>query len=242
MYQMMAWARSGFEHFHILADGSSTQRQVETSSAGLIGWAKYGVTTLYEYQEQHLHLPHRVPPGNPRRAVKLQLSDLLGEKHEKHVDLMTRATTQGAMTISSTARDGWEVIEITIDSGACDTVFPSSMLSMIKTESTEASRNGEEYEVANGNFIVNEGQKRCLMMTPGSATPKGVVFQVSDVHKPLMSVGAMADAGYEVLFKKEGGYMCDMDTGELIPLTRKGNLYTLKAWVCAADASFTRQS
>ena len=137
--------------------------------------------------------------------------------------------------ISSTSQAGWECIEITIDSGACDTVLPSNMFASISLESTEASRNGEEYEVANGHAIINEGQKRCMMMTPGSSTPKGIIFQVSDVHKPLMSVGAMADAGYECLLSKQGGFMRDVDTGEMIPLTRRGNLYVLKAWVRAAD-------
>ena len=93
---------------------------------------------------------------------------------------------------------GWECIEITIDSGAYDTVLPSAMLSFIATEQTDASRAGDEYEVANGQKILNEGQKRCMimMMTPGSATPTGIIFQVSDVHKPLMSVGAMTDTGF----------------------------------------------
>ena len=116
------------------------------------------------------------------------------------------------------------------------------MLASISLESTEASRNGEEYEVANGHAIINEGQKRCMMMTPGSPTPKGIIFKVSDAHKPLMSVGAKADAGYEFLLSKQGGFMRYADTGEMIPLTRRGNLYVLKAWVRAADSTFGRPS
>ena len=130
---------------------------------------------------------------------------------------------------------GWELIEITVDSGACDTVLPSKMLSVIRTESTEASRAGEEYEVANGHAILNEGQTRCIMMTPGSSEPKGIIFHVSDAHKSLMSVGSMADAGFERLLSKTGGFMRDVDNGELIPLTRRGNSYHLRAWVKAAD-------
>ena len=125
---------------------------------------------------------------------------------------------------------------------ACDTVLPSNMLASITTESTEASRNMEMYEVANGHEIVNEGQKRCMMMTPGSRTPKGIVFQVSNVHKPLMSVGAMADAGFECLLSKNGGIMRDVDTGEMIPLVRQGNLYILRAWVRSADSPFVGPS
>jgi hypothetical protein len=131
--------------------------------------------------------------------------------------------------------DGWEEIEITVDSGACDTVLPSKMLPGVKLEETEASRNGEEYEVANGHVIYNEGVKRCIMMTRGSATPKGIIFQVSDVHKPLMSVGSMADAGFECLLGRAGGLLRDEDSGEMIPLERRGNLYHFKAWIRSAD-------
>ena len=132
------------------------------------------------------------------------------------------------------------MIEITVDSGACDTVLPSKMLPSVPTDSAEASEDCEEYEVANGHSIVNEGEKRCVMMTPGSKVPKGIVFQVTDVHKPLMSVGAMADAGFECLMAKQGGFMRDVDTGELIPLKRLGNLYVLQAWVRSADVPFGR--
>ena len=80
------------------------------------------------------------------------------------------------------------------------------------------------------------------MTTPGSRVPKGIVFQVSNVHKPLMSVGAMADAGYECLLSKDGGIMRDVDSGEMIPLARRGNLYILRAWVRSADSLFTGPS
>ena len=74
------------------------------------------------------------------------------------------------------------------------------------------------------------------MMTPGSSEPKGIIFQVSDVYKPLMSVGSMADAGFKCRLSKTGGVMRDVDSGEMIPLTRRGNLYHLRAWVKAADS------
>ena len=71
------------------------------------------------------------------------------------------------------------------------------------------------------------------MMTPGSSEPKGINFQVSDVHKPLMSTGSMADAGFECLLSKTGVVMRDVDSGEMIPPTRRGKLYHLRAWVKA---------
>ena len=81
------------------------------------------------------------------------------------------------------------------------------------------------YEVTDGHTIVNEGQKRCVMMTPGGLVPKGIVLQVSNVHRRLMSVGLMMEAGYECLLSKEGGLLRDVDTGGMIPLVRRGKLY-----------------
>ena len=135
------------------------------------------------------------------------------------------------------ASEEWFEIEMTADSGACDTVLPSGMLASIQTQSTPASRAMEEYEVAYGHVIVNEGEKQCLMMTAGSTVPKGIVFQVTDVHKPLMSVGAMCDAGYECLMSKEGGFMRDVESNEMIPLVRRGDLYVLQAWVRTAEGT-----
>ena len=78
------------------------------------------------------------------------------------LDLLTRADAPMGISIVAPRdnKSGWELIEITVGSGACDTVLQSKMLSSIRTDCTEASRAGEEYEVANGQAILNEGQKR----------------------------------------------------------------------------------
>ena len=80
------------------------------------------------------------------------------------------------------------------------------------------------------------------MMTTGSMILKGIVFQVSNAHKPLMSVGAMADAGFDCILSADGGIMRDTDSGEEIPIIRRGNLYVLRAWVKCAESAFGRQS
>ena len=67
-------------------------------------------------------------------------------------------TSSGLQLMSTAPASGWEIIEITVDSGASDTVLPSSMLSSIKAESTPASGSCEEYETANGHTVVNEAR------------------------------------------------------------------------------------
>ena len=93
------------------------------------------------------------------------------------------------------------------------------------------SREGAEYEVANGQSIPNLGERRCEIMTAGSTTAKRITFQVADVHKPLLSITACADMGFDCFLGSEGGMLRDHHTHEVIPWDRKGTLYTMKMWV-----------
>ena len=95
----------------------------------------------------------------------------------------------------------------------------------------DLSRNGVGYEVANGESIANLGERRCQVMTVGSMTPERITFQVADVHKPLLSITACSDMGYDCYLSKEGGSLRDRMTGEVIPLERRGFLYSLRMWV-----------
>ena len=88
--------------------------------------------------------------------------------------------------------DEWIEIEITVDSGACVTVMPRALCPGISILQNRLSREGVEYEVANGAHIPNLGERRCEMMTIGSAVGKRITFQVADVHKPLLSVTAVS--------------------------------------------------
>ena len=75
------------------------------------------------------------------------------------------------------------------------------------------------------------------MMTVGSTSAKRIVFQVADVHKPLLSISRCADMGFECVLGKAGGYLRDVVTGEQIPIQRKDNLYVLRTWVRADPSS-----
>ena len=136
-------------------------------------------------------------------------------------------------------------IEMTVDSGACDTVMPVEECSHINVVPSEKSKIGFQYEVANGEEIPNVGERQCFAMTEGSHVPKRIHIQIADVHKPLLSISKCADMGYDCVLRDDGGYLWDRATGEQIPIRRKGNLYFLKMWVKQAppivDASgFTR--
>ena len=59
------------------------------------------------------------------------------------------------------------------------------------------SRNGVEYEVANGESIANLGELRCAVMTVGSMIPNRIIFQIADVRKPPLSISGCSVIGYD---------------------------------------------
>ena len=93
--------------------------------------------------------------------------------------------------------DEWVLLGVTVDSGACVTVMPSGLCPGITISDNDLSRNGVEYEVAHGESIANFGERRCQVLTVGSMVPERIVFQVADVHKPLLSITACSDMGYD---------------------------------------------
>ena len=122
-------------------------------------------------------------------------------------------------------------MEVTVDSGACDTVMPLSMCEGIDVLPSLASLRGMKYEVANGQLIPNLGERRLEMLTPGSKSMKSITFQVADVHKPLLSISSVSDMGYECILNTNGGWLVNRTANECIPLVRKGNLYVFTCWV-----------
>ena len=69
------------------------------------------------------------------------------------------------------------------------------------------------------------------MMTLGSRSCKRIVFQVADVHKPLLSISSCADMGFDCYLGEKGGYLLDKHSGEQILLERRENLYIMRAWI-----------
>ena len=133
--------------------------------------------------------------------------------------------------LSSTGPSGgeeWVEVELTADTGACDTVMPRSMCSKIPIKPSLQSLRGMEYEVADGSTIPNLGERRCLMWTEDSTQARHINLQVADVHRPLLSLSSCADMGFEFRFGRTMGALIDEETGKVVPVKRKRNLYVLR--------------
>ena len=63
-------------------------------------------------------------------------------------------------------------------------------------------------------------------------TPEGrgisTTFQVSDVTRPLWSVARICDAGFDVIFSKDGARVVSQKGKVICKFARVGNLYKIK--------------
>ena len=74
-----------------------------------------------------------------------------------------------------------------------------------------------------------------------SSSGQEIMFkaQVTDVHRPLMSVSRICDRGNRVVFDSQGGYIKSLTTGEKIHVRRDHNVYRLQVEV--PEPGFARQ-
>ena len=112
----------------------------------------------------------------------------------RHISLL-QVKGRGVSAIQSS--DQCEEIEVTVDSGACATVLLRGVCTGISVRENSRLGEGAEYEVANGQSIPNLGERRCEVLTVGSVAAKRITFHVADVHKPLLSITACDDMGFD---------------------------------------------
>ena len=82
---------------------------------------------------------------------------------------------EGQEIVSCTGSDDktrWQLIKVPVDSGAADCVMPKDMLSHIPLEPSEKSKRKGTYTIANGDKILNHGQ-RAVRFRTDCGTSKG---------------------------------------------------------------------
>ena len=95
--------------------------------------------------------------------------------------------------------DKLERIEVTVDSGAVDTVGPPRIANKFPIRETRASRAGLDYRAANGTRIKNYGEKRITGKSK-TGTPISLTMQCADVTKVLGSASRITEADNTVIF------------------------------------------
>ncbi len=130
-----------------------------------------------------------------------------------------------------TAQDGWEYVDMAVDSGASETVLGEDELSSIEVKEGPARKRGGKYEVATGVRIPNLGEKKFQAVTEEGVT-RQITAQVCDVNKALLSVHKVAAKGNRIVFDSDGSYIESKGKqGERIWLTEQNGMYMLRLWV-----------
>ena len=134
----------------------------------------------------------------------------------------------------ASSEDGWTYVKGVVDSGAVESVSHPSMCPQHPTQSSPASRAGEGYTSASGDFLPCLGEKILPVMTLDGRYAK-VKYQQADVSRALNSVSEICDGGGEegqlVLFSKHGGVVLNLETWQRTSFEREGGIYTMGMWV-----------
>ena len=123
------------------------------------------------------------------------------------------------------------------DSGASETVVSDQMLESVEIKEGPASRKGVVYQVANGMKMPNLGEKKFMGISEEGIS-RHITAQVCDVNLGLLSVRRMISAGNRVVFDPKGSYIEDPQTGEIMNLEERHNLFVLKLWTRSSGTSF----
>ena len=123
---------------------------------------------------------------------------------------------------------GWQWLELTVDSGAVDTVVPPT--SVQSYEPSQATQAGFVYQSADGTEIPHLGETRLQGKTELGNTI-GMTVQVAEITKPLGSVKKMVAAGNRVVFDSEGSYIEEKGTGLRTKIHERNGTYALDLWI-----------
>ena len=155
-------------------------------------------------------------------------------KRAEKVGLLRPTMKEALNNVSKTE---WKKIRFCLDSGAGEIVMAEDDLPEVETTESWGSKHGQSYEVANGNEIENEGEKKFIahmLTTDGKDSGgKGITAQVCAVHRPLMSVKKICRNNQRVVFDDEGSYVEHKLTGEKLRVLEEDGEYVLDVWVNA---------
>ena len=120
-----------------------------------------------------------------------------------------------------------EPFEVLLDSGAGEHVANDKDAPGYTVVESRGSKVGQNFVGAGGHRMKNRGE---MVLALRTAEGKGIntTFQVSDVTRPLWSVARICDAGFDVIFCKDGARVISPKGKVVCKFARVGNLYKIK--------------
>ena len=146
---------------------------------------------------------------------------------------ITREEDRGIGGINNNNLKGeWEVIKVTVDSGAIDTVTPPTSGRYFPIQETESSKRGLHYRAANGTKITNFGARNIAGIS-GDYKGMHMVMNVADVKKTPASAYQITQAGNKIRLDSEYSYIVNKMTGERTTIEVNNGEFQFDLWVPA---------
>jgi hypothetical protein len=126
-----------------------------------------------------------------------------------------------------------KIVEAVVDSGAEESVAPPGCFPGAVVPS-RMSRAGGKYRAANGARIPNLGQQKVPFVNEDGGRC-GIVFQIAEVERPLISATQLAASGNSVIINSKGGKIVNDKSGKVMKLTRRGGVLVLRMQIPTED-------
>ena len=149
------------------------------------------------------------------------------QHRREHNNICIAIEREGAKAVKQD--EEWGEIKLAADSGPTDTVISPGDLPHIELREGAPYKRGVEYEITNGLFSRDLGEKQFVGVTAEGET-QSVVAQVVDVSQNSLSVKKCTKSGNRVVFDSEGSYTENKATGKIIWVEEDGNLWSLRMW------------
>jgi hypothetical protein len=129
--------------------------------------------------------------------------------------------------------DQWSYLgtgDIVVDSAADESCWPVGRGEAFPTVKSDRKL---ILRTANGADMTHYGQKAITFAYDDpegrKSDPLGLIFQVTDVGKPLLSVRRLVEKGNVVYMELGGGYILNVSSGVKVPLVKKGGSFVIEA-------------
>jgi hypothetical protein len=129
----------------------------------------------------------------------------------------------------------------TSDSGAGESVLPKTWFPEIASEMSDECNTS--YASADGTLLANEGMKVLSGYTMDGKKIK-MNWQLTDVTKPLASVGRLTERGHRVVFDDSepgGGFILHKASGVRTPVRKTRGVYEFDVWVKVPETTSKSQ-
>jgi hypothetical protein len=156
---------------------------------------------------------------------------------DEHLSLLTKdpAPERFVGAVSKEENGKYRIVEAVVDSGAEESVAPPGCFPG-KVTPSKMSKAGGKYRAANGARIPNLGQQKVPFVNE-AGDKCGIVFQVAEVERPLISATQMAAAGNSIVINGSGGKIVNDKSGKVMKLVRRGGVLVLRMRIPIEDGS-----